>query len=211
MPKAAIGTYKIFISHSYRVRLQKDYARLVQLLDQYADRDASWRWENVSIPRDAPVLKKGHARFNWEYLAAMRPRIAQANAILLILRPAATTSSYVFDEDYVTTPRRRLNPPVINVLPPDQDRKELAAHWGTSVPWDAGRIVKAIRRLATAANPDELELTPDEAGERARIVAALDARGWRMGDAAKTLGVGRNTLWRKMRLYVIYGPTKEAL
>ncbi len=37
--------------------------------------------------------------------------------------------------------------------------------------------------------------------ERARIVAALEASRWRRDAAARSLGISRATLWRKMREY----------
>ena len=41
--------------------------------------------------------------------------------------------------------------------------------------------------------------TDAERAERARILAALDANGWRRQDTANTLGISRKVLWEKMR------------
>jgi transcriptional regulator of acetoin/glycerol metabolism len=51
-----------------------------------------------------------------------------------------------------------------------------------------GRAEKA--RSARAGSPDE---------ERARILAALDETRGNRSQAAELLGMGRTTLWRKMR------------
>jgi hypothetical protein len=211
MPKTAITSYKIFISHSYRSRLHGDYVGLVELLDGYAKRHPNWHWENVSIPKDAPVLMRGEARFAEKYIRAMRTRTSLANAILLILRPESTDSESIFMEDWEATPRRRENPPIIGVLPQDQRRDVLGVYdaEGRKVPWSADSIVRAIRRRATAATPDELDLTPDEAEDRARIAAALEANDWKILKAASQLAIGRTTIWRKMRLYVIDRPAEQ--
>jgi Bacterial regulatory protein, Fis family len=207
MPKTAIRTYKVFISHSYRRRLHADYLGLVALLNEYAHRHPEWSWENVSIPIDAPVLKRGEARYFDTYVRAMRSRTSIANAILLILRPESTNSESIFIEDWEATPRRRENPPIIGVLPPNQSRDELGPYGGEgrTVPWDANRIVAAVRSRAKAATADELKLSSEEAVERAGIVAALESNDWKVVRAAASLGIGRTTIWRKMRLYVIDG------
>jgi DNA-binding NtrC family response regulator len=44
---------------------------------------------------------------------------------------------------------------------------------------------------------------PAEGRERAQILAALDSARWRREEAARTLGISRTTLWRKMREYGI--------
>ena len=53
--------------------------------------------------------------------------------------------------------------------------------------WARARAVRAagVHRCRTA--------------ERARILAALDANGWRRQDTANTLGISRKVLWEKMR------------
>lgn len=47
------------------------------------------------------------------------------------------------------------------------------------------------------------------AAERTRIVAALDANGWRRQDTANLLGISRKVLWEKMRKYQILGAEAE--
>ncbi|QBC32118.1 MULTISPECIES: sigma 54-interacting transcriptional regulator [Pandoraea] len=48
-----------------------------------------------------------------------------------------------------------------------------------------------------------------DATERARIVASLDANGWRRQDTANALGISRKVLWEKMRKYQIVGNDSE--
>ncbi|WP_233161456.1 MULTISPECIES: sigma 54-interacting transcriptional regulator [unclassified Achromobacter] len=43
--------------------------------------------------------------------------------------------------------------------------------------------------------------TPAEQAERARVVAALEANGWRRQDTANMLGISRKVLWEKMRKF----------
>ena len=40
--------------------------------------------------------------------------------------------------------------------------------------------------------------------ERNRLLAALDANGWRRKDTAQYLGISRKVLWEKIRKYQIF-------
>jgi len=70
--------------------------------------------------------------------------------------------------------------------------------------WNAARIEQILdrHRLAGAA-PAEPEPPPilsvAEKAERQRILAALEANGWRRQDTAQYLGISRKVLWEKMR------------
>jgi DNA-binding NtrC family response regulator len=62
------------------------------------------------------------------------------------------------------------------------------------------------------ANTDDGETTDprrDPAGERARIAAALQKTGGRLAQAAQILGIGRTTLWRKLRQHVLLDDSSE--
>ncbi len=52
--------------------------------------------------------------------------------------------------------------------------------------------------LLAACAPDGGEMLPDE---RATLAAALEDAGGNRARAAEMLGMGRTTLWRKMRQY----------
>jgi lambda repressor-like predicted transcriptional regulator len=204
MPRYVIRRHKLFISHSYAFRAE--YLELISLLDRASQSDASWRWENLSVDRDSPLMSDKEATDADIYLTKMRERISRANAILLMLRREAIESESVFMEAYEATPRRRPAVPVIGVLPPGESLQEWNRNWGeTTVEWQPAAIVAAIRKFATAASEDELRLTQEETRERAEIIAALDANGWRIVHTAQALGIGRTTLWKKMRSYIIQG------
>ena len=40
--------------------------------------------------------------------------------------------------------------------------------------------------------------------EKDAIVQALDAHGWRLAETAKSLGISRTTLWRRLRAYGLH-------
>ncbi len=40
--------------------------------------------------------------------------------------------------------------------------------------------------------------------EKEAIVHALDAHGWRLAETAKSLGISRTTLWRRLRAYGLH-------
>ena len=70
--------------------------------------------------------------------------------------------------------------------------------------------VSVLKGTASAENGGEREQTALSdlesavaAGERDRILFALEANRWRRGDAAAELNIDRTTLWRKMKKYGI--------
>ncbi|AOY95287.1 sigma-54-dependent Fis family transcriptional regulator [Cupriavidus sp. USMAA2-4] len=71
--------------------------------------------------------------------------------------------------------------------------------------WDEGRIRPLFRSLRPGAFEGN-ERAADwrgDAEERRRIIAALDANGWRRQDTAACLGISRKVLWEKMRKFQI--------
>ena len=71
--------------------------------------------------------------------------------------------------------------------------------------WDPDRI----RPFFTMLHPGAFDGSDRQADwradgeERRRILAALDANGWRRQDTAASLGISRKVLWEKMRKYQI--------
>ena len=64
----------------------------------------------------------------------------------------------------------------------------------------AGRAAAPARRDGRGRRAVRPPVFTDaERAERARILAALDANGWRRQDTANTLGISRKVLWEKMR------------
>src|SRR5262245_41744753 len=92
MPKASragahsrrISTYRVFISHQY-VR-SEEYRRLVRMLNRAAQRDRTWRWKNLSVPQDKPIMTASEAQHNEIYMSRMRRRIGRAHVMLFPLR-----------------------------------------------------------------------------------------------------------------------------
>jgi DNA-binding NtrC family response regulator len=77
--------------------------------------------------------------------------------------------------------------------------------------WDRERIGRIFASLddRTDRLPVVSDRNPQEVAERNRIVAALDANGWRRQDTAHHLGISRKVLWEKMRKYQIIGQEAE--
>lgn len=75
--------------------------------------------------------------------------------------------------------------------------------------WDERRIERIFERLKAApcapsdlvpaAAPEMMPLGNAERAERARVLSALQANGWRRQDTAQQLGISRKVLWEKMR------------
>jgi transcriptional regulator of acetoin/glycerol metabolism len=71
-------------------------------------------------------------------------------------------------------------------------------------------------RIERAHLPAELGRAPaaitTTAGEPPCVLrelrAALEAHGWRRDETARALGIGRNTLWRRMRAHGLLGPRR---
>jgi transcriptional regulator of acetoin/glycerol metabolism len=76
-----------------------------------------------------------------------------------------------------------------------QELRAKAGGWGTTSSGTGGYGVDSAGGYERAASAGE--------DERAAIVAALEAAGHNRTRAAAMLGMGRTTLWRKMRSYGI--------
>ncbi|SAI72440.1 response regulator [Bordetella ansorpii] len=61
------------------------------------------------------------------------------------------------------------------------------------------RHQQALAAPCAALEPAPAALGPAEKAERERILAALEANGWRRQDTAHQLGISRKVLWEKMR------------
>jgi transcriptional regulator of acetoin/glycerol metabolism len=63
---------------------------------------------------------------------------------------------------------------------------------------------------APASQPDPVPASADvgpapDRGEAAALLAVLQAHRWNRGHTARALGIGRNTLWRKMKRLGLVG------
>lgn len=83
--------------------------------------------------------------------------------------------------------------------------------------WDAPRIERIFDQLSqplrtTGADVrvEPAAFTDAERAERERVLAALDANGWRRQDTAHTLGISRKVLWEKMRKLQLGGSQGES-
>jgi DNA-binding NtrC family response regulator len=82
--------------------------------------------------------------------------------------------------------------------------------------WDAVRLQRLLA-LARSNQPVPAESAAQvlvdrskwDMAERSRVIAALDAHGWRRQDTAGTLGISRKVLWEKMRKYQIFDEEPE--
>ena len=72
-----------------------------------------------------------------------------------------------------------------------------------------------IGRARIAAADPVADLLVDRSkwdmNERNRVIAALDANGWRRQDTAQYLGISRKVLWEKMRKFQIFDEEQCAL
>ncbi len=84
--------------------------------------------------------------------------------------------------------------------------------------WDRTRIERVFDRLADCARVFGVAVSPAaviaplgeaEQAERSRVLAALEANGWRRQDTASYLGISRKVLWEKMRKLQLGGAQSE--
>ncbi|HYG67455.1 MAG TPA: helix-turn-helix domain-containing protein, partial [Anaeromyxobacteraceae bacterium] len=99
---------------------------------------------------------------------------------------------------------------------PEAEAALLAYPWPGNVR-ELGNAVRHAAALARGAHirpehlPDELRAPPRPSArpgartlaevEREHVLAVLEACGGSQAEAARILGIGRNTLWRKLRAY----------
>jgi hypothetical protein len=203
--KHKIPTYRVFISHRYM--RSGEYQRLVRMLDRAAGRDPMWRWQNLSIPLEAPVMTEEEARFAEVYVRRIRERMERVHVVLYILRDEWLESDGSIYLELVEATGTRYRPPlpIISVLPRGADLQSL--RYGppgvATVKWHPRSIIRAIREYAIPASAEELVLTPAECAERARIVDALEANAGHLAATAAALGISKSTLRRRRLAYLI--------
>ncbi|OGB92388.1 MAG: hypothetical protein A2Z31_01940 [candidate division NC10 bacterium RBG_16_65_8] len=75
-----------------------------------------------------------------------------------------------------------------------------------------GDLPPSLRRKASSPNPGADPTRPVRLDdlERAHILTTLEKLAWNQARAAETLGIGRNTLWRKLKEYGIQIPDRRA-
>lgn len=101
-----------------------------------------------------------------------------------------------------------------------RELRNLAERIGVTVrqigAWDAARLQRLLA-LARTSQPVPAESAAEvlvdrskwDMAERNRVLAALDANGWRRQDTALYLGISRKVLWEKMRKYQIFDEEPE--
>jgi DNA-binding NtrC family response regulator len=101
-----------------------------------------------------------------------------------------------------------------------RELRNLAERIGVTVrqigAWDAARLQRLLA-LARSSQPVPVESAAEvlvdrskwDMAERNRVLAALDANGWRRQDTALYLGISRKVLWEKMRKYQIFDEEPE--
>ncbi|QQC64929.1 sigma 54-interacting transcriptional regulator [Paraburkholderia ginsengisoli] len=101
-----------------------------------------------------------------------------------------------------------------------RELRNLAERIGVTVrqigAWDAARLQRLLA-LARTTQPVPAESAAEvlvdrskwDMAERNRVLAALDANGWRRQDTALYLGISRKVLWEKMRKYQIFDEEPE--
>jgi regulatory Fis family protein len=199
-----IATHRLFISHKWA--RSAEYARLVAMLDAAAARDRSWRWKNLSVPADEPIMTAVEAGQYETYTAHIRDRLRTVHAILFIGTDGwLDNAGSVYNELVESNPELRFDIPIVTVVPRGTVL-EPGQHAGPSrmaVRWHASAIIAAVRQYAIPASPGELRLSREQQSERAAIVSALRRHGGRPGATARALGTSPASLRRKRMEYLI--------
>ncbi|MCG5073927.1 sigma 54-interacting transcriptional regulator [Paraburkholderia tagetis] len=95
-----------------------------------------------------------------------------------------------------------------------RELRNLAERVGVTVrqmgSWDAPRLRRLLagsggaQPAAAEAVAPVVDRSKWDMAERSRLLAALDANGWRRKDTAQYLGISRKVLWEKIRKYQIF-------
>ncbi|MDR3096372.1 MAG: sigma-54 dependent transcriptional regulator [Paraburkholderia sp.] len=96
-----------------------------------------------------------------------------------------------------------------------RELRNLAERVGVTVrqmgSWDAPRLRRLLAgsallqpAVAVEAGAPIVDRSKWDMAERSRLLAALDANGWRRKDTAQYLGISRKVLWEKIRKYQIF-------
>jgi Bacterial regulatory protein, Fis family/MTH538 TIR-like domain (DUF1863) len=218
-----IHTYHVFISHRYA--RSDEYRRLVRMLDRAAERDSRWRWRNLSVPQEAPIMTQKEAKQGEVYEQRIRERMRKVDVVLLIDRAEwlENVNSLYLELAEGTYRHHRPAVPMINVLPRGVDPKSLkyTGPGVTTVKWHPAAIIQAIYRHAIPASASAqglrlrrgksaeealiIWLTPAQCAERACIAEALKANAGHLAKAAAALGMSRSTLRRRIIAYLMGG------
>ena len=199
-----ISTYRLFISHKYA--RAAEYARLVAMLDAAAARDRTWRWKNLSVPADAPIMTDVEAGQAETYIDRIRDRLLRVHAILFIGTDEwLDDAGSVFNELVEANPVYRFAIPVITVVPRGAvlEPGQRAGPGTIAVRWHTGAVIAAVRSHAIPAAAGELRLSRDQRAERTAIVAALQRHHGRPGPTARALATSPASLRRKRMEYLI--------
>lgn len=133
--------YALFISHAWDYK--DEYQRVVDLLNA----DASFRWENVSVPHDEPLPNLPALPKSDRYLVRqLDERIAKADCLLVLAGMYCAHRGWIQSE---VEAAKDFNKPIIAVQPRGQERFPEVVRQAADeiVGWIGASIIGAVRKV----------------------------------------------------------------
>ena len=133
-------THNLFVSHSWA------YTRERFLFEKLLDRDPTFYYRNLAVPRDDPVHARGRASLEQE----IERRIRLAHVVVVLAGVYATHSEWIQIEMDIARTTYDRPKPILGVVPYGAERTSTVVQKSADrlVRWNGKSIVRAIRELA---------------------------------------------------------------
>jgi hypothetical protein len=175
--------YRLFISHAWDYK--SEYDGVVNLLNA----DTSFKWINLSVPRDEPLPTPTQLPKSCRYLVRqLDERIRRADCLLVLAAMYVGHRGWIQSEIEAAMEFKK---PIIAVRPRGQERVPEALRLvatGDPVGWNKGSVISAIRKcvlsrsttLATLTGATTMMPPPGNVSSIADSIAGLGLRPPRM-------------------------------
>jgi hypothetical protein len=178
--------YKLFITHAWD---HQEYDSLVDLIKP----DATFRWENLSVPKENPIaMLVGLPKSIRTLVHELDNRIRRADCVLII------TGMYVAHRQWIQSEIESaldFKKPIVGIAPRGQERIPEAARMaietarGELVRWNRESAISAIRRLSGLEPPTLENRLPSPVPVESPPLSVPNPPSGSLADALLALGL----------------------